>query len=121
MANIERRQHIRFAVPSKTLAITPRYLGRLLDISLEGCGVKYVGEDIRLEETEHIDILMKRSKANGCYMERLPIKIVWEDSPEFSPFSTIVVKKVGMKFNGLSSLQKQQLHSFIDNYTNLEA
>lgn len=114
--NKERRQSPRFTVPGKTIAITPRNLGQVLDISLDGCAIKYIGEDIQLNPDDYIDILMKEAKNQGFYMEKIPINMVWEDSPDFSAFSTIVVKRVGMEFKELSASQKQQLAVFIDNY-----
>jgi hypothetical protein len=112
----ERRQHARYTVPGRTIAITPRNLGQLIDISLDGCSIKYIGEEIHLDAEDYIDILMKISKGTGCYMQKLPINVVWEETPDFSAFSTIIVKKVGMSFKGLTSEQKQQIKSFIEIY-----
>ena len=116
MTNKERRQHRRFTVPTKTIALTPNNLGQVLDISLEGCAVKYIGEDLNISSDKYLDILMKKTNNGGCHLEKLPINIVWENSPDFSAFSTITVKKVGIEFRDLTVAQQQQLHNFIENY-----
>jgi|GEM_PF-6222669 len=112
----ERRHYPRYTVPSRTIAITPRNLGQLIDISVDGCSIKYIGEEIHLDTEEYIDILMKIAKGNGFYMEKLPINVVWEDEPDYSAFSTITIKKVGMAFKTLTARQKRQLQRFIDIY-----
>nr|MBF0221688.1 PilZ domain-containing protein [Desulfobulbaceae bacterium] len=121
MTNKERRQFPRYTVPGKTIAITPHNLGQVLDISLDGCAIKYIGEDTLLNSNDYIDILMKEAKNKGFYLEKIPINMVWENSPDFSAFSTIVVKKVGMKFKELSAIQQQELQIFIENYGIAEA
>lgn len=113
MKNTERRQSVRYNVPGKTIAISPHNLGQVLDISMQGCSVKYIGGELHFKAEECIDILMKQAKDNGFYIEQLPIQIAWEDSPDFSAFSSIVVKRVGMKFHELTEPQQQQLNQFI--------
>lgn len=109
----ERRQHQRFKVPEKTLAITPNIIGQLVDISVGGCELKYIDNNGNLAQEGAMDILMNDK---GFYMEQVPITTAWQDRPESSAISTIVIRKVGLRFAELSQIQKEKIDYFIKNY-----
>jgi hypothetical protein len=53
----------------------------------------------------------------GFYLEQVPITMVWQDKPESSALSTIVIRKIGIRFANLNSKQKERIDYFIKNYT----
>ena len=110
----ERRQHQRFKVPEKTLAITPNIIGQIIDISAGGCELKYIDNNGQLEQEGAMDILMNDK---GFYMEQVPIVMAWQDRPQSSALSTIIVRKIGVRFAELSPEQKERIDYFIKNFT----
>ena len=109
----ERRQHQRFKAPEKTLAITPNIIGQIVDISAGGCELKYIDNNGKLAPEGAMDILMNDK---GFYMEHVPIAMAWQDRPESSALSTIVIRKIGIRFADLSTMQKERIDYFIKNY-----
>ena len=110
----ERRQHQRFKAPEKTLAITPNIIGQIVDISAGGCELKYIDNNGTLAHEGAMDILMND---RGFYMEEIPISMAWQDTPESSALSTIIIRKVGIRFADFSPAQKEKIDYFIKNYT----
>ena len=109
----ERRQHQRFKAPEKTLAITPNIIGQIVDISVGGCELKYIDNNGKLASEGAMDILMNDK---GFYMEQVPIATAWQDRPESSALSTIVIRKIGIRFADLSPSQRERIDYFIQNY-----
>jgi len=112
-SSTERRKYQRFKVPEKTLAITPNIIGQIVDISVGGCELKYIDNNGKLAPKGAMDILMNDK---GFYMEQVPIAMAWQDRPESSALSTIVIRKIGLRFADLSPLQKERIDYFIENY-----
>lgn len=110
----ERRQFQRFKAPEKTLAITPNIIGQIVDISAGGCELKYIDNNGQLEHEGAMDILMNDQ---GFYMEQVPIAMAWQDRPESSALSTIIIRKVGVRFAELSPAQRERIDYFIKNFT----
>lgn len=113
VSSAERRQHQRFKAPEKTLAITPNIIGQIVDISAGGCELKYIDNNGLLAPEGVMDILMNDK---GFYMESVPIAMAWQDHPESSALSTIVIRKIGLRFADLSPIQKEKIDYFIKNY-----
>lgn len=109
----ERRQHQRFKAPEKTLAITPNIIGQIVDISAGGCELKYIDNNGTLAHEGAMDILMND---RGFYMEEIPIRMAWQDTPESSALSTIIIRKVGIRFTDLNQDQREKIDFFIKNY-----
>lgn len=61
-----------------------------------------------------MDILANET---GFYMEEIPITMAWQERPENSALSTIVIRKVGLSFTNLTPAQKKQIDFFISNHT----
>lgn len=112
-APTERRRHQRFKTPERTLAITPNIIGQIIDISAGGCELKYIDNNGDLAPDGSMDILMNDK---GFYMEHVPIAMAWQDRPESSALSTIIIRKIGISFTDLSDSQKERIDYFIKNY-----
>lgn len=110
----ERRRHQRFKAPEKTLAITPNIIGQIIDISAGGCELKYIDNNGQLPSEGVMDILANDA---GFYLEEVPIAMAWQDRPENSALSTILIRKVGLKFATLTPIQKERIDFFIKNHS----
>jgi len=110
----ERRRYQRFKAPEKTLAITPNIIGQIIDISAGGCELKYIDNNGQLPREGVMDILANDA---GFYLEEVPVAMAWQDRPENSALSTIIIRKVGLSFANLSPAQKEQIDFFIKNHT----
>ncbi|MDP2105418.1 MAG: PilZ domain-containing protein [Desulfobulbaceae bacterium] len=110
----ERRRHQRFKAPEKTLAITPNIIGQIIDISAGGCELKYIDNNGHLPTEGVMDILANDA---GFYLEEVPIAMAWQDQPENSALSTIMIRKVGLSFASLTPAQKERIDFFIKNHT----
>lgn len=110
----ERRRHQRFKAPEKTLAITPNIIGQIVDISAGGCELRYIDNNGQLEQEGAMDILMHDK---GFYMEQVPIIMAWQERPQSSALSTIIIRKIGVRFAELSPAQQERIDYFIKNFT----
>ncbi len=113
-APVERRKHQRFKAPEKTLAITPTIIGQILDISAGGCEVKFIDNNGQMDRELAMDILMHD---HGFYMEQVPVVMAWQELPQCSALSTIIVRKIGVRFAKLSPAQHEKIDFFIKNFT----
>jgi len=90
----------------------PMRMGEILDISRSGLAFRYIATDRTLTSPCEMDILC----GNGDYhLTRLPIQTV-EDTfiaPE-SPFEVLKMKRLTVKFGGLTNRQKIKLNQLIE-------
>lgn len=116
----ELRQKQRFKVKEGALAFfnpNPSILGSIVDISEGGLAFTYMENSSSPPEgtAAKLDILMSD---DGFYLDQVPFETVadFEMPTEYS-FSTIIMKRLCLKFGKLSAEQKKQLDYFISKYT----
>lgn len=122
MANpiVELRKQQRFKVRDGALAFfnpNPTILGSIIDVSKSGLAFTYMksDSDIELTSAVKLDILMS---VDGFYLDHLPFDAVADILlPARNTFSTIVMKRLSIKFGQLSKEQQKQLDYFISHYT----
>ena len=114
------RQKQRFKVRDGALAFfnpNPSILGSIIDISEDGLAFAYMDNNSSLPEEKptKLDILISD---DGFYLDQLPFETVanFELPNEYS-FSTVIMKRLCLKFGKLSKEQKKQLDYFISKYT----
>lgn len=107
---IERRQHQRYSVTDKTLAITFGGVGQLLELSAGGFSAKYfdVGFDPKIECSAEIMV-----RGSSLYVDEIPLKIIWVGKKDFIPFTSIFTQKVGVQFHELNDMKKQQIEDLV--------
>ncbi len=116
----ELRQNQRFLVKEGALAFFnphPSILGSIIDISKGGLAFTYMETEAPTPEREEVklDILMSD---DGFYLDQLPFETVADlEIPAEYSFSTVIMKRLCLKFGNLSAEQKKQLDYFINNYT----
>lgn len=117
----ELRKKPRFKVKDGALAFfnpNPSILGSIIDISEGGLAFTYMNNSSSIPEQEEsvkLDILMSD---DGFYLDQLPFEKVADfQMPTEYSFSTIIMKRLSLKFGKLSAEQKKQLDYFISKYT----
>jgi len=116
---VELRKHKRFKVKEGALAFfnpNPTILGSIIDVSKSGLAFSYMKTDSEIDLTPEIklDILMS---IDGFYLDHLPFDAVADIMlPAQYAFSTIIMKRLSVKFGQLSKEQEKQLDYFIYHY-----
>ncbi|NOQ47186.1 MAG: hypothetical protein GQ559_11050 [Desulfobulbaceae bacterium] len=108
---VDRRRHQRFRVKDGALAFLGTVPGTIVDISESGMTVHYVVLEKEPERSLRLDIFFS---GNDFYLPDIPSELVSDMSslPD-TPFSTLRVKRLGIKFGELTGKQKDKIKYFI--------
>lgn len=111
----ERRRHERFKAEEDSLVFLGQETGTILDISSGGLSVHYAVFDQETEIPGYVDIFVARS---SFYLPDIPIILVEETQvlPR-SMFSSLSIRRLGLKFGVLSPDQQSRLKEFIAHNT----
>lgn len=115
---LEQRKHKRHRLKERAFVATAGNLGEILDISEVGLAFSYVNWDDQTNGSGELDIIF-----NGAdLLNNLRYKTVSEKvtGNKFSSHP-ILMKRCGLVFGELSSVQKAKLENFIHNHTDGEA
>lgn len=89
-------------------------VGRIIDISEEGLGLRYFANTGDARPPTHMDIF------GSChpliYIGNVPGRVVYDREVVAIPGSNLRVRRCGVKFGKLSRKQLSQLHHFMRNY-----
>ncbi len=111
---IERRRDQRFVVKGGTYAVLgapANKLGQIVDISMSGMAFTYLADLHPLGKAEGLDILANHELC----VEKIPYTTVTDIViPNYAPFSTIVMRRHSVKFNGLSTETKNKIQELIE-------
>lgn len=112
---LERRRHKRYKVQEESLVFLGQETGTILDISTSGLAVHYAIFEKEAEIPGYLDIFVARS---NFYLPDIPVILVAEAQilPR-SMFSSLRVRRLGLKFGPLSSDQQLRLTEFIAHNT----
>ncbi|MBM9535964.1 PilZ domain-containing protein [Desulfobulbus alkaliphilus] len=107
----ERRRHERFKVRENSVVFFGQETGTILDISAGGLSVHYAVFDKETEIPGSVDIFVAQSH---FYLPNIPIVLVEETQvvPR-SMFTSLRVRRLGLKFGALSPDQQNRLAEFI--------
>jgi len=78
----------------------------LIEISNGGLSFRYLGEDFLTKDLSELNLVME----DKCYVAALPVETV-SDTPLEN--SNVTIRRKGVRFGKLSSIQKSQLDAFI--------
>ncbi len=114
----ERRVHRRYKVQDGSFAAVKdgsTKLGPIKDISKGGLAFTYIAVEDQTPESFLVDVFFSVA---GFYMKDVPSNkisdlYVYTDSP----FSSLILKKMGIQFKELKHDQHKQLDNFIRDYT----
>ena len=119
---VERRQQTRFkAAEGAFAALVNRdsKLGQIRDISKKGLSFRYIDHGAEPCETSELKIIIGKS---GLYLDNLPFTTIsdCEIKDEYS-FSSLKMRRIGLKFGKLTVQQRVRLEKFIEEHTIGEA
>ena len=118
----EQRRHQRFKAKEGAYAVLSSRVskvGQILDISLGGLALTYIANGAPSNVSEMLDILLAD---NGFYLEKIPFQTITDlEIPNRFPFTTIVMKRHGVRFIELSQFHESKLKEFIEKHTTGEA
>lgn len=114
----ERRRHMRFKAKEESLVFLGQETGTILDISTGGLSVHYAVFDKATEIPGYVDIFVAQS---NFYLPDIPIILVEETQVlPHSMFSSLCIRRLGLKFGALSPDQQTRLKEFIAHNTVVE-
>ncbi len=115
---IERRKHRRLQVQDIAFAVLrdqDRQLGQIMDISMGGLAFNYISGGGNADSAFELDILLAY---NGLYMKKIQFKTISDfQIANKSPFTSITMRRRGIKFGELTPKQTSMLKNFIQEYT----
>lgn len=109
--NLERRRFTRYKVKDNAVAFLGKSACSILDVSAVGISVRYSLIEQEAANPAHLDIFLEDTK---FYLPKVPVEVVDEvmTSPH-SMFSSLRIKRLGLKFKELSPEQQKRLDEFI--------
>lgn len=108
---VERRHSLRHKLQEGPLAIDPRILGPVLDLSMQGMSFEYSGEDLEDAAFMDIGIFICESKT---IITGLQARIVRDHiSAHSSSFIPVIRKIRAIEFLNLSPEQRRQIRQII--------
>jgi len=112
----EKRNHRRFRIkPGVIGIILPPWphsttIGEVLDLSTEGLGLQYLGNETCAANCLEVSILSTKPQ---IFLERCPVKTVSNLNVEQTPFKRMRLRRAGFEFDRLTSEQKSHLEACI--------
>ncbi len=96
----------------------PRKLGQILDISKSGLSFTYIGEKKGPKKDTGLDIFLS---GIGFNSRNIPYKTISDFEIESKvEFSSVKMRRCGVKFRQLHSEQISQIEAFLQNHTVVE-
>jgi len=105
----EQREHKRYPLTDDTVISCAINFGQVIDISEGGLAIKYINLDLQ-EDCWQATLHCREKK---LLIKELPLKLTHVSEIQFSPFSPVYTQTVGVKFNGPSDVQKDQIRQLI--------
>jgi len=122
MANdepMERRNEERFLAQGGLITVARSLFAipaKILNISLGGLGLQYLGDTPWGKEANQLDIL---KIGDSLHLSKLPFQVVYDRKESYnSPGDQKSTRLCGLKFGGLSEEQQQQLTDLLSQHTN---
>lgn len=118
---VDQRKHKRYQVPRNSyvsLGSADFVLGQILDISMGGIAIRYMGSE-RLPDESHLDIFLTE---DDLLLSKVPFKTVSDyeipntvlcRTVDPIPSSCRTMRRSGLQFGGLTADQRAQLEGFI--------
>ncbi len=113
---VERRKYKRFQVHSgayASLRPSVTYVGRIIDIGLDGLAFEYVDGEEPSGRPNELEIFVTDS---DLHLKGLPCQKIYNLTIYESPFSALSRQRCGVQFGKLTLHQKAQLAYFIEHH-----
>jgi hypothetical protein len=116
--SIERRSHRRFSPRSPAFVAfgaQGNKIAHIVDIGRGGLACNYIADGVRFKLSDCLDIY---SAKEGFYLKEVPFTTVSDvELPSEFPWSTITMRRCGIRFDTLTSSQASQVEDFLMNHT----
>ena len=112
----EQRKHYRYKAHDGVIALTSDFACKVSNISESGLALKCIGHG-DIPSNFSVQILMK---SNNFHAD-VPVVVAWEKETEFSPFSSIFTKRVGVKFDELPQKEKLKIDCLVKIHKEFES
>ncbi|UCD86881.1 MAG: PilZ domain-containing protein [Desulfobacterales bacterium] len=117
---VERRKHNRFEVPMGAfIVLGPHFtkVGRIIDISMGGIAFRHVDKEEPSNGLYQVDLFHMNS--DFC-LKNLPCQTLWHRTTDEIPFTSITMRRSGLRFGELTPNQRSLLQYFIQNHTTVK-
>jgi hypothetical protein len=114
---VERRRHKRMEVRDGAFVLLgpdSTKLGRMIDISLGGLAFSHMARERPSNELFELDMFIIDG---DFYLERVPFETISDLKTLENPFSSITMRRSGVRFGELTHDQLSLLENFIQNHT----
>jgi len=121
---VERRKHQRFRVREGVFAVLgpdSAKIGTIIDISMTGLAFNYIYMDDPSDGEDKSFELNIFFAEESLYLKKIKFQVVTDQQPPKIPFSSINLRRCGVRFDNLKPSQTSELEHFIRNYTVGEA
>jgi hypothetical protein len=108
---MEQRKHQRHIPSAKTFVYTPDSFGRIINISEGGFSLQYIDVESPIRRKEIVDILLGNLSLN-----RVPVTVVWDSLSESAIKDSLIMSRVGIRFDKLTPQHKAMIHFFISQH-----
>jgi hypothetical protein len=113
----QRRKHKRFEVQDGAFVLLgpdSNKLGSIKNVSLGGLSFSHKARKSASSELYELDIFFI---GQDFYLEQVPFRAVWDLATKENPFSSITMRRAGVKFGDLTHSQLSRLEYFIENHS----
>jgi hypothetical protein len=118
---VEHREYERYQVREGAFVLLgpdSTKLGRIVDVSVGGLAFSHMARTSPSSELFELDMFLIDS---DFYLNSMPYEVISDFKTYNNPFSSISMRRCGVKFGALSNSQIFQLEHFIQTYTFAEA
>lgn len=114
---VERRKHERMEVRDGAFVLLgpdSTKLGRMIDISLGGLAFSHMARERLSNALFELDMFIIDG---DFYLEQIPFETISDFKTVENPFSSITMRRSGVRFGALTRDQLSLLENFIQNHT----
>ena len=118
---VEHREYERYQVREGAFVLLgpdSTKLGRIVDVSMGGLGFSHMARTSPSSQLFELDMFLIDS---DFYLNSMPYEVISDFKTYNNPFSSISMRRCGVKFGALSNSQIFQLEHFIQTHTLAEA
>jgi len=89
-------------------------LGRIIDVCRGGLAFSHMARTRPSEDLFELDLFLIDT---DFYLSEVPFSTVWDFKTHENPFSSITLRRCGVRFGELNPTQRTELDYFIQNHT----
>lgn len=114
---IDQRRHRRFRARDGAFVLLgpdSTKLGRIIDVCRGGLAFSHLAKARPSGDLFELDLFLIDT---DFYLSEIPFSTVWDFKTHENPFSSITLRRCGVRFGELNPTQRTELDYFIQNHT----